>query len=90
MELIKVIIKEREVDWQSDYPDGWKFSAGDPYKLPVRIGEYSCFVKRFVEKEPAEGVSGWNLLIRMRGKYEKNISRLYDLKRGSGRRCGAV
>jgi hypothetical protein len=80
MEPIKVIIKEREVNWLSDYPDDWKFSAGDPFKFPVRIGEYTCFVKRFVQKGPAN-VSGWNLLIKMRGKYEKNLSRVYDIKR---------
>jgi hypothetical protein len=79
MEPMKVIIKEREVEYISDYPDGWKFSAGDPFKFPVLIGDSPCFVKRFEQKTPQD-ISGWDLLIKMSGKYEKNLSRIYDVK----------
>src|SRR4030095_11716931 len=80
MEPLKVIIKEREVEYSSDYPVDWTFSAGDPFKFPVPMGEYSCFIKRFGPDSPRK-VSGWQLLMKLRGKYEKNIARVYDIKR---------
>jgi hypothetical protein len=79
METLKVIIKQRELSYTSDYPDGWKFSAGDPFKFPVMIGDNPCFVKRFEQKGP-EDISGWELLGKLSGKYEKNLSRVYDIK----------
>src|SRR4030095_13908892 len=79
MEPMKVIIKQREYSYTSDYPDGWKFSAGDPFKFPVMIGDNSCFIKRFEQKGP-EDISGWDLLGKMRGKFDKNLARVYDIK----------
>jgi hypothetical protein len=79
METLKVIIKQRELSYTSDYPDGWKFSAGDPFKFPVMIGDNPCFIKRFEQKGP-EDISGWELLGKLSGKYEKNLSRVYDIK----------
>lgn len=75
---MKVVIKEREFEYISDYPDGWKFSAGDPFKFPVVIGNYPCFIKRFEKKNP-EDISGWGLLQKIKGKYEKKLSRIYDI-----------
>jgi hypothetical protein len=75
---MKIVIKEREFEYVSDYPAGWKYSAGDPYKFPVTIGGYPCFVKRFEKKSP-EDISGWNLLQRLKGKNEPNLSRLHDI-----------
>jgi len=60
---MKVTIKQREEEYISDYPDGWKFSAGDPFKFPVLIGSHPCFIKRFEQKSP-EDISGWDLLVR--------------------------
>jgi hypothetical protein len=74
-----VIIDQKEVEYISDYPDGWKFSAGDPFKFPVFVGDSQCFIKRFEQKTP-EDISGWDLLVKMSGKYEKNLSRIYDIK----------
>ena len=76
---MNVIIKQREIPYTSDYPDGWKFSAGDPFKFPVMIGDNSCFIKRFEQKGP-EDISGWELLGKLTGQYEKNLSRVYDIK----------
>jgi hypothetical protein len=79
MEPMKVIIKQREMEYQPDYPDGWKFSAGDPFKFPVLMGDAKCFIKRFEQKGP-EDISGWDLLVKLTGKYEQNLSRIYDIK----------
>jgi hypothetical protein len=76
---LKIVINSREYDYVSDYPDGWKFSAGDPYKYPVSIGGNPCFIKRFEQKSP-EDISGWDVLVKISGKYEKNLSRVYDIK----------
>jgi hypothetical protein len=79
MGVMKIIVNQREYDYVSDYPDGWKFSAGDPYKYPVSIGGNSCFIKRFEQKSP-EDISGWDVLVKISGKYENNLSRVYDIK----------
>jgi hypothetical protein len=75
---MKVIIKEKVYEYESDYPEGWQFSAGDPFKFPVSIGNYPCFIKRFEKKSP-EDISGWNLLQKLKGKYEPHLVRLYDI-----------
>jgi hypothetical protein len=74
-----VVINQRELEYVPDYPDGWKFSAGDPYKFPVLIGDHQCFIKRFEQRSP-EDISGWELLVKMKGQYDKNLSRIYDIK----------
>lgn len=76
---MKVIIRQREFEYTSDYPDGWKFVAGDPFKFPVLIGDHQCFVKRFEQKTP-EDISGWALLVKMVGKDHKNLSNVYDIR----------
>ncbi|QNF34720.1 IPT/TIG domain-containing protein [Adhaeribacter swui] len=75
---MKVIIKEKEYDYFSDYPNGWLFASGDPYKFPVTIGKYTCFVKRFEKKSP-EDISGWDLLLQLKGKFDPNLPRIYDI-----------
>jgi hypothetical protein len=76
---MKVTISERQFEYQPDYPDGWKFSAGDPFKFPVLIGDYHCFVKR-IEQKSSKDIPGWDLMVSMTGKYEKNLARIYDIK----------
>ena len=77
---MRVVIKDREYEYVSDYPAGWQFSAGDPFKLAVRIGNYTCFVKRLEKKQPAD-ISGWQLLEQLKGKFVPNLPRLYDIVR---------
>ncbi len=76
---MKIIIKEREVEYDTDYPHGWKFSAGDPFKVPVMINNYKCFIKRF-DKKASGSITGWPLLIELKGKFEPNLPRVYDCK----------
>lgn len=75
-----VLINGKEFEYQSDYPEGWKFSAGDPFKFPVQIGDQLCFVKRFEQKNP-KNISGWELLLKLTGKTEQNLSKIYDIKK---------
>ncbi len=75
-----VIIDKKEFEYRSDYPEGWKFSAGDPFKFPVQIGDKLCFVKRFEQKNP-KNISGWELLLKLSGKTEQNLSKIYDIKK---------
>lgn len=77
---MKVLINNIEVEYESDYPLGWKFSAGDPFKFPVLIDEQQCFIKRFEQKSP-KNISGWDLLVKMTGKFNKNLSTIYDIKK---------
>jgi len=75
---MKVVIKEKEHDYISDYPQGWLFASGDPFKFPVSIGKYTCFVKRFEKKGPAD-ISGWDLMLQVKDKFEPNLPRIYDV-----------
>jgi len=75
-----VIIDKKEFEYQSDYPEGWKFSAGDPFKFPVGIGDQACFIKRFEQKNP-KNISGWDLLLKISGKTEPNLSKIFDIKK---------
>jgi hypothetical protein len=75
---MKVVIKEKEYEYESDYPEGWQYSAGDPFKFPISIGNYTCFIKRFEKKTP-EDITGWDLLQKLKGRYEPHLVRLYDI-----------
>jgi hypothetical protein len=75
---MKVLIKEKYCEYESDYPDGWQYSAGDPFKFPVSVGNYPCFIKRFEKKSP-EDITGWDLLQQLKGKNEPHLVRLYDI-----------
>jgi len=75
---MKVIIKEREYDYVSDYPDGWRYFSSDYFKFPVEIGSNKCFIKRFEKKNP-ERISGWQLLLSLKGKHEPNLPRIHDI-----------
>ncbi len=78
---MRVIIKEKEFEYESDFftqKDQWFFSAGDPFKFPVAIGPYQCFVKRFEKKSP-ERISGWDFMNQVKGKYKKNLPRIHDI-----------
>ncbi|WP_158267432.1 hypothetical protein [Adhaeribacter arboris] len=76
--IMKVVIKEKEHEYQSDYPQGWLFASGDPFKFPVSIGRYTCFVKRFEKKSPAD-ISGWSLMQQVKDKFEPDLPRIYDV-----------
>lgn len=73
-----VIINEQAYKYISDFPEGWKFSSGDPFKFPVIIGRHSCFIKLF--RKPVSKITGWDLLVRLRGKNNRNIPRIYDIR----------
>ncbi|QMU29334.1 hypothetical protein [Adhaeribacter radiodurans] len=75
---MKVVIKEKEHEYISDYPQGWLFASGDPFKFPVSIGKYTCFVKRFEKKGPAD-ISGWDLMLQVKDKFEPDLPRIYDV-----------
>jgi hypothetical protein len=75
---MEVTIKERTHQYVSDYPHGWNRFSNDYFKCPVEIGNYKCFVKRFEKKNPVK-VSGWNLLLDLKGKYEANLPRVNDI-----------
>jgi hypothetical protein len=76
-EALKVIIKEKEFLYKSDFPDGWVFAKGDYFKK-IHIDKYTCFTKRFEAKTP-ENISGWKLMVGLRGKNENNLARIYDI-----------
>lgn len=76
---MKVNINGTEFEYQSDYPHDWKFSAGDPFKFPVLIGGKACFVKRFEQKNP-KNISGWELLLKLKGLSEPHLSKIFDIK----------
>lgn len=76
---MKLRIKEALVDYTSDYPEGWMFSAGDPYKFPVTIHGTACFIKRFEKKDPAS-ITGWGLLKLLKGKYHSHLPIVYDIR----------
>ena len=75
---MEIIINEQTYQYTSDFPDGWKFSSGDPFKFPVQIGRHSCFVKLF--RKPVAKITGWDLLVRLKGKNSRNIPRIHDIK----------
>jgi len=75
---MKIVIKEKVVDYPPDFPEGWFFSAGDPFKFPVMLKGTPCFIKRFERKNPST-ISGWELLQKMRGKNIPNLPRLFDI-----------
>jgi uncharacterized cupredoxin-like copper-binding protein len=74
---MKVNILERERDYKSDYPEGWVFSKGDYFKK-VLIEGHTCFVKRFEVSRP-ENISGWKLMMNLKGKNKENLVKLYDI-----------
>lgn len=77
---MKLVINDQEVEYISDYPLGWKISAGDPFKFPIAIGDQHCFVKRFQIKHP-ENISGWSLLEKLKGKSESHLPKIFDILR---------
>jgi len=76
---MKLIIKNKEVDYISDYPEGWHFLSYDPFKTPVSIGEYRCFIKRFQTKKPTD-IPGWELLVNIKGKEVSNLPQVFETK----------
>jgi hypothetical protein len=74
---MRVIIKEREYEYLSDYNDGWEFSAGDFFKFPVNIGNHPCFIKRFARS--SERIAGWNLLNDLKGRFQPGLPRIHDI-----------
>src|SRR6516225_7770543 len=74
---MRVVIKEKVHEYYSDFPDGWNFSKGDYFKI-VKLNGNKCFVKRFEVRSP-ENISGWGLMLSLRGKNERNLARLYDI-----------
>ncbi len=49
---MRVVIKEKEYDYVSDFPDGWVFSKGDYFKVVKIFDKHTCFIKRFEVKLP--------------------------------------
>ena len=76
-ETLKVIIKEKEFLYTSDFPEGWVFAKGDYFKI-IKIDKHTCFTKRFEAKTP-ENISGWKLMTTLKGKNENNLARIYDI-----------
>lgn len=75
---MKVVINEKECEWISDYPEGWMFNSRHYFKCPVAIGRSACFIKRF-ETESPHFISGWDLLVKLKGKNISNLPRTYDI-----------
>ncbi|MBV4360549.1 IPT/TIG domain-containing protein [Pinibacter aurantiacus] len=75
---MKVVIKERECSYESDFPKGWKFISGDEFKYPVTINGHLCFIKRFKSKRP-ENISGWQLMTTLKGLNVQGFPRIYDI-----------
>lgn len=78
-QTMKLFIKNKEEVYTSDYPEGWYFLSYDPFKTPVSIGTYRCFIKRFQSKKPTS-ISGWELLLNMKGKEPRNLPQIFDTK----------
>ncbi len=74
---MQVRIGAKEYEYFSDYPNGWSNLAGDAYKFPVAIGPHNCFVKRF-ERKTMDELSGWQLLVTLKGKSEANLPGIHD------------
>ncbi len=75
---MKIVVKERQYEFDPEFPQGWTKSSDHHYKTPVEIGPYHCFVKRY-DRQTAEGLSGWNLLTQLKGKFEPNLPRVHDV-----------
>lgn len=75
---MKVVIKERECSYESDFPKGWKFISGDEFKYPVNINGHLCFIKRFKSRRP-ENISGWPLMSTLKGRNVQGFPRIYDI-----------
>src|SRR5204863_9860508 len=76
--ILKVLIREREYEYNPAFPEGWKFQAGDHFKYPVSIANHQCFVKRF-EKRTSDKISGLQLLRALKGKNIPNLPRVHDI-----------
>lgn len=75
---MKVTIAERVFEYTSDFPEDWKFGAGDHYKYPVEVGSRNCFIKRFQKARP-EAIPGYNLMVGLKNKNERNLARVFDV-----------
>ena len=75
---MKVSLRDGECNYESDFPNGWKFAAGDYYKFPVKLCNTKCFIKRF-DKKPPEKISGWQLMQSLKRKRKDNLPRLFDI-----------
>lgn len=71
-----VIIREREYEYTSDHPEGWKRAKGD-FNFPVLIGSNKCFIKRF--NKGTDSISGWQLVESLKGRHERNLPRIHDI-----------
>ncbi len=79
---MKIIIREKEFEYDSDFlsqKDKWFFAGGDYFRFPIYFGQNKCFIKRFEQKKPSD-ISGWAFMNDIKGKYEKNLPRLHDIK----------
>src|SRR5436190_22445109 len=78
---MEVIVRERKYEYESDFPELWRFAHGDHFKI-VRLengrDKTTCFVKRFEVKTPAS-ISGWGLMEQLKGKNIPKLARLYDI-----------
>ncbi|CAG5072935.1 hypothetical protein DYBT9623_04471 [Dyadobacter sp. CECT 9623] len=64
-------------DLEANIRRGWKVSAGDYFKFPVKIGSKEVFVKRF-QKKPKE-ISGFQFLKKIVGQKLSGLPQIYDL-----------
>ncbi|TDH27270.1 hypothetical protein EXU57_06680 [Segetibacter sp. 3557_3] len=75
---MKIVVKERQYEFDPEFPHGWTKSSNHHYKPAVEIGSYQCFIKRY-HRQTAESLPGWNLLLQLKGKFEPNLPRVQDV-----------
>ena len=81
---MKFVIKEKEHLYEPDFPEGWTSTQDVSVKYPVQIGHHTCFIKRFERAHP-EAIAGWELLTKLKHRYETNLARVYDVVRAEER-----
>lgn len=81
---MKITINQHEYDYNSDYPDGWKFISRDHFKSPVSIGDATLFIKRFPSRK--SGLPGIDFMRLISGKKEESLPKVHavvDLQEGN-------
>ncbi len=74
---MRVVIAEKVYNYVTDFPVGWNFIQNEAHKFPVKIGDETCYIKRYIEK-PTQ-IPGWELILALQNKNEPNLPRVYDI-----------